>query len=304
MRRRTQERVFGIGLAAGLALLMAGCSPASIAFREGRKAEEQKDYDTAIIHFQKALEYQPENSRFMIFEKDARAKASEAHLDRGRQLLAIRRPDQAAAEFQKAVDIDPSNLAAAQLLQQILLKQSAAAEQRQAEIRRGMEHAEEGQTSGVVKLKALSTQPISVLHLSADSRTVFETLGKLAGINVAFSYDLRPEQISLNLTNVTISDSLKAAADEAHVFWTAITPNTILVVPDTLANRRELEPRVMRTVYLRNPLTTQNSSAILTAVKQLMTGGGLQIMPAYEDPETNSITLYDTPERVAEAVQL
>ncbi|MGH9407490.1 MAG: type II secretion system protein GspD, partial [Terriglobia bacterium] len=42
----------------------------------------------------------------------------------------------------------------------------------------------------------------------------------------------------------------------------------------------------------------------LTAVKQLMTGGGLQIMPAYEDPETNSITLYDTPERVAEAVQL
>ncbi|MGH9352134.1 MAG: tetratricopeptide repeat protein [Terriglobia bacterium] len=285
-------------------LLWTGCNPASVAFQEGRKAEEQKDYDTAIIHFDQALKYQPENSQYLIGAKDARAKAAAAHFDRGRELLAQNRPDEAAAEFQKAVSLDPSNEAASQELRSILIEQSSAQQQRQSALRRAMEQEEQPETSGEVKLKALSQEPIAHLHLSADSRNVFETLGKLAGINVIFYYNFRPENISLDLSNVTILQALKAAADEANAFWEPVTSNTILVVPDSPTNRQELEPKVLKTVYLRNPSTTQNSSAMVTAVKQLMLQRGGVVMQAYEDPVTNSITLYDTPERVAKAVQI
>ncbi len=286
-------------------LLSAGCNPASVAFREGRKAQEQKDYDTAVIHFDQALKYQPQNTHYLIWAKDARAKAAAAHYEHGRELLQQNRPEEAATEFQKAVSIDPSNEAAAQELRNILLATSSAQQQREGALRRAMEQEERPETSGEVQLKTLSQEPIAHLHLSADSRDVFETLGKLAGVNVIFYYSFRPENISLDLANVTILQALQAAADEAHAFWEPVASNTILVAPDSPTTRRELEPKVLKTVYLRNPSTTQNSSAMVTAVKQLMLQtGGSEVMQAYEDPATNSITLYDTPERVAKAVQI
>lgn len=288
-----------------LILLMAACNPASVAFQEGRKAEEQKDYDSAVIHFDQALKYQPQNTHYLIWSKDARAKASAAHYDRGRELLAQNRPEDAAAEFQKAVGIDPSNEAAGQELRNILLAQSTAQQQRQAALSRAMEQEEQPETSGEVKLKALSQTPIAQLNLSADSRRVFETLGKLAGLNVVFYYSFHPETISLDLSSVTILQALQAAADEAHVFWVPVTPNTIMIAPDSAATRRELEPKVLKTVYLHNPSTTQTSQSLVQAVKQLMVAsGGGDIMQAYQDPVTNSITLYDTPERVAKAAQI
>lgn len=286
------------GLMAGV-LFCISCSPAMIAFREGRKAEEHKDYDGAIIQYERALQYQPNNPRFLIHDKEARTKSSLFHEAQGRRLLAEKRPDAAAAEFQKAISVDPSNQAAAQQLQQILLAQSAAKARREKAIRKAMEQHEQPSTSGVAQLKPLSNQPISHLHIASDSRRVFETLAKLAGINVVFYYNFEPKPISLDLSDVTISDALHAAADEANVFWKPISRNTILVIPDTPNNRRDLETMVLKTVYLQNPLSPSNRTAILTAVKNV-TG----VQKAFDNPETNSISLYDTPEKVMAAENL
>jgi general secretion pathway protein D len=283
----------------GVVLLCVSCSPATVAFRQGRKAEEQKDYDTAVINYQKALQIQPNNPRFLIYEHEARTKASLVHYAKGKQLLAENRPSEAAGEFQKAVSIDPSNQAAAEELQRILLQESAAKRQRENEIRRAMERGQQTETAGAAELKPLSTEPIVHLHISADSRRVFETLAKLAGLNVVFYYNFQPRPVSLDLTNVTIGDALQAAAVEAGVFWKPITPNTILVVTDSPSNRREMELEVMKTVYLQNPLSPTDRTAILTAVKQVV---GIQ--KAYDNPETNSIIIYGTPDKVATAEKL
>lgn len=293
-----------MALALATVVVWTGCSPAGVAFREGRKAEEQKDYDSAVIHYDQALKYQPQNPQYLIGAKNARSEASDAHLEQGRRLLAHHRISEAATEFQKAVSVDPGNEAAGQELQKILLAESSAQQQRQAALSRAMQREDETKSSGAVTLKPLPPQPISHLHLSADSKNVFETLGKLAGLNVIFYYSFRPETISLDLSNVTMLQALRAAADEAHVFWVPVTPNTIMVAPDTPADRRELEPKVLRTVYLQNPSTAQTGSSLVQAVKQLMQAGGGDIMQAYEDPATNSITLYDTPDRVAKAAQI
>ncbi|MGH9469338.1 MAG: hypothetical protein ACRD1N_03225 [Terriglobia bacterium] len=275
------------------------CSPASVAFREGRKAEEQRDYDGAVIHFQKALQTQPDNPHYLIYAKEARMKASAFHAERGNRLLAEGQAEAAAAEFQKAISVDPSNQAAAQHLQGILLKQSAATSNRARAISRAMEEEQQARGAGGVELQALPKQPIARLRISADSRRVFETLGKLAGINVVFYYDFQPKPISLDLSNVTLADALRAASAESNVFWKPISHNTILVIPDTAINRRELESQELRTIYLQNPLTPADRTAILTAVKQV-TG----VQRAFENPDTNSITLYDSPEKVAAAQEL
>lgn len=292
------RQAWRVAVIAGV-LLCIGCSPASVAFKEGRKAEEQKDYDTAIIHFQKALQYRPNNPHYLIYEKEARMKSSMLHAERGRRLLAEGQPDAAASEFQKAVSVDPSNQAAAQELQGVLLKQSAAAAERQRYIRKSMEQAEAAQGIGGITLQPLPQTKLSELRLTGNSRRIFEALAKMAHINVVFYYNFQPKPIAFDLSNVTIGQALQAAAAEANVFWKPISQNTILVIPDTPTNRRELETQVLKTIYLQNPLTPADRTAILTAVEHV-TG----ILKAFQNPDTNSITVYDTPEKVAAAEEL
>ena len=117
------SRLSGLGLTV---VVLVGCAGGNVAFREGRKAELHKDWDTALIQYDKALQTEPDNAQFIIHERTARIQASYSHLKRGQRLLAQGRPDEAAGEFQKAVGIDPTNEAAAQELGKLLAQQAAA----------------------------------------------------------------------------------------------------------------------------------------------------------------------------------
>jgi general secretion pathway protein D len=293
------EREIRLAGALGLLLLCIACNPANEAYREGRKAEDRKDYDSAVIFFGKALQEQPANSQYMLHEKVARQQASSFHFEQGRKLLAQNRLSEAAAEFQKAVGVDPSNEAAAQELAKVVAKQAAAKLERERAIQQALKQQEEVATPPVVKLKAFPQEPLAHFRLTADSRKVFETLAKLAELNVAFSHDFQPRPLSLDLTNVRLEDALHIAALSANVFWKVVTPNTILIIPDSPTNRREYEEEVLRTFHLANPLAPADRTAISTALKQVL---GLQ--KVIDNPESNSIIIRDTPERVAAAEEL
>jgi general secretion pathway protein D len=293
------ERETRFAGAMGLLLLCAACNPANEAFREGRKAEARKDYDSAVIYFGKALQEHPENSQYMLHERVARQNASSFHFERGRRYLAEKRPSDAAAEFQKAVSVDPTNEAAAQELAKVLATQAAAKAEREKAIQQALKQQEEAATPTVVKLKPFPQEPLAHFRLTADSRKIFETLAKLAELNVAFSHDFQPKPLALDLTNVRLEDALHVAALSANVFWKVVTPNTILIIPDSPTNRREYEEEVLRTFHLGNPLAPADRTAISTALKQVL---GLQ--KVIDNPESNSIIIRDTPERVAAAEEL
>lgn len=293
------SRTIGLGMAGASLMFCCACTPASSAYRQGRKAELQKDYDTAVVDFDKALQTQPDNPLFEIHEKDARARASHFHYERGKRDLLQYRENDAAAEFQKAISIDPTDESAGQELARLVAKQAIEAKARQKALKNSMKTRATTVTTGGVELNELSAEPIAHLHISADSRKVFETLGKLANLNVVFYHDFQPRPISLDLTNIKIADAIEVAADEANVFWKPVTPNTILIIPDTPNNRRMLENQVLKTVYLSNPLTPADRTAILSALKQVV---GVQ--QVFDNPESNSIIIRDTPAKVAAATQL
>jgi general secretion pathway protein D len=98
---------------------------------------------------------------------------------------------------------------------------------------------------------------------------------------------------------VKIEDALKAAAYESHAFWTPISYNTILIVPDTPTNRREYEQDVVRVFHLSNPLPAADRTQITTALRQV-----LQLTRIIDNPNSNSIIIRDTPEKVAAAEQI
>ena len=271
----------------------------SSAFREARKAELRKDWDTALVKYEKALQSEPENAKYIIHEKQVRTQASIFHLKQGRRLLAGGRADEAAGEFQKSVSIDPTNEAAAQELNRLMAQQAAAKKVREEALQQNLKARDQAATSTGVKLKQLPQEPLTHFRISADSRRVYETLGKLAELNVAFTSDFQPKPVSVDLTNVRIEEALRIVSFQTKTFWRAVTPNTILVVPDTPTNRRDYEEEVLKTIYISNPLAAADRTAITTALKQVL---GLQRI--VDNPDSNAIIIRDTPTKVAAAEKM
>jgi len=278
---------------------LVGCSAGSVALREARKAELRKDWDTALVNYEKAGRDQPENSRIIIHEKLVRIQASALHLRQGQRLLKEGRQEDAAGEFQKAVSIDPTNEAAAQELTRVVAAQAAAKQARESALKQALKATEEAVNAPAIKLKALPQEPLTHFRISADSRKVFEALAKLANLNVAFTSTFRPGPLSVDLSNVKIEEALNIVALQTHTFWRAITSNTILVVPDTPTDRRDYDVDELKTIYLSNPLAAADRTAITTALKQVL---GLQRI--IDNPDSNAIIIRDTPQKVAAAEQL
>lgn len=271
----------------------------STAYQQGRKAEERKDWDTALVDYKKAKESDPANPLYILHEQNARSHASLTHLENGRRLEEAGRLEEAAGELQMAARIDPSNQAAAQTLERLLARQTQAKEAHTEAIQNALKARIEATQPAAVKLHPLPQEPLAHFRLSADSRRTFETLGKLANLNVLFTADFRPVQISVDLSDVKLEDALRMVADETKSFWKVESPNTILIIPDNANNRRDYDSEVIKTIYLSTPLAASDRTAITTALKQVL---GLQRI--MDNPDANAIVIRDTPQKVAAAEQL
>ena len=170
---------------------LAGCGAGNVALRDARKAELRKDWDTALVDYEKARRANPENAKILIHERLVRAAAATAHLKQGQRLEKEGRLDDASGEFQKAVSIDPGNEAAAQELVRLTAAQAAAREARQTAIREALKANEEAVTAGEVKLQPFPKETLAHFRITASSRKVFEAVTKLANLNVAFTSNFR-----------------------------------------------------------------------------------------------------------------
>jgi general secretion pathway protein D len=293
-----KRRLAGVSALAGL-LVCTACAPGNVYFQKGHRAELMKDWDTALINYEKATQSQPANAEYQLREHHARLQASMFHLEQGKKLLEQQRVPEAIGEFQKAASIDPSNQAAKQQLAHLLSQEVAAKQEREKGLKEAIKASQREQQPAATELKPLPTEPLTHFRISADSKRVYETLCKLAGLNVAFTSDFQAPTVSLDLNNVTIENALHVLSLQTHTFWRVITSNTILVVPDNPANRRDYETEVLKTVYLDNSLKPADRTAITTALKQI-----LGIQRIIDNPGANAIIIRDTPDKVREAVAL
>jgi general secretion pathway protein D len=275
------------------------CASGNVYFQKGRKAEVRKDWDTALINYQRAMQSRPANAEYQLREAHARMEASQYHLEKGKKLLEQQRTSDALGEFQKAASIDPGNQAAKQELSRLMSKEVTARQEREKDLKQALEANQRQEQAASTELKPLPAEPLTHFRISADSKRVYETLCKLAGLNVAFTSDFQVQPVSLDLNNVTIENALHILSLQTHTFWRVVTSNTILVVPDNPANRRDYQTEVMRTVYLDNSLKPADRTAITTALKQI-----LGIQRIIDNPGANAIIVRDTPDKVEEAVNL
>jgi general secretion pathway protein D len=271
---------------------LAGCPKASSDYSAGRKAENIQDYDTALVHYERALRQDPANAEYKLRATQMRYEAGMAHVQQGQ--VALKRGDLqlALGEFQKAQMIDPSNSAADQEVKRTmeLIAQSAAATP--APVNPAPQEDDQ-LLSGPPVLKPLSREPIN-LKMTNDARVVYETIAKLAGLSVVFDPDLTAKRITIELPNVTLEQSLDTVSLASKTFWKPVTPSVIFVAPDQPQKRKDLEDEVVRTFYLSNTITPQDLTEIVNGLRQLLDLHRLQQVNAQ-----NAIVIRDTPDKLA-----
>jgi len=284
-----------------VALLATGCPKGSADYKKGQEAELAKDYDTALIHYERALKANPRHAQYQLRATRMRFEAAQMHVDRGHKLREQGLLEPAAAEFEKALAIDPSSFVAEQELRRTLdllvarrQAEEQAAQQRQA----APVAALAGLPEGPPALKPVSREPIN-LRLTEDAKRVFETIGKLAGLNVIFDPDFQPRRVTVELTNASVEQALNIVGLMTKTFWKPVTPNTIMVIPDTAAKRKTYDEHIIKTFYLSNTLQPAELNEIVQTIRTLV-----DIRRVTPSTANNAIIVRDTPDKVAVAEKI
>jgi general secretion pathway protein D len=268
-------------------------------FNEGRKAEARGDSDAALVSYEKALDAVPESMQYKSAARRMRFQAAMMHVDRGHKLRNAGKLEEALKEFERAFAIDPSSDIAEQELRRTLAMieaksagQKEAAQgltprqQAEAETLRKLEQVE-----GPIELTPPSRAPIT-LHATNDSKMLFETIGKLAGINVLFDQDYQGRRVTIDLNQVTLEQALDNLAAITKALWKPLTGNTILVYPDT--KRRDQEPQVIKTFYLSNTIQPNELTELAQVIRNLLDAQKVQQVNSQ-----NAIIIRDTPDKIA-----
>ncbi len=272
----------------------------------GAKAEAQKEYDKALEYYNKALATDPKDPGYMLAEQRIRTIASQAHVIAGRQFQQKQQLDQALVEFQKAFLADPSSQIALQEIAETdaMIKERAKlpagtpvltpAEKARADVEKRINSLE-----GPPTLRPINNQITSLKMNNQPARVLYESVGKLAGINVLFDpTGIDPtgaKNLNLDLNNVTLEDALNYVALVTHTFWKPISANAIFVTQDTEQKRQEYQDEVVKIFYIQNASTPTEFTDIYNGVRtgaKLMTG-------LFQIPSQNAIIARGNPDMIS-----
>ena len=298
MYRWLKSRSRGIALTAGLlaVLTAVGCSTAKETADDGSKAFERQNWDAAVYHYLQALAEDPGNVEYKMQLTFARQKAAQKHFQNGVALRKLGRLLAARNELQMAVQLDPTNQFAEQVLEKIeeemrILSTPDGARQLE-EMKR---EAREAKVKPPI-LNPRSQESITLTFPKAKPvKEIYEAIGKAYGFNVLFDPKLKDDRLSVELRDLTAEQSLEMVMQAAGHFYKVLDEHSIIVADDTPQNRREYEDLVIKTFFLSNAEVKDIDKLLRSLIEARRLSTNEQL---------NSITLRDTADKVAIAEKL
>src|SRR5438445_3777090 len=281
--------------------LPAAADKAKSFFNKGRDAEARQNYEQAYEDFKQAYELKPKDIQYRSSYERTRFLAAAWHVHRGQLLRYAGKLDDAMAEFRKAAEIDSASFIAQQEIRRtqkmIDAASSSPSPQSDTPPRTGLQKRLDD-AQGPVELAPISNIPIT-LKLTEDTKVIYETVGKLAGINVLFDPDYTSRRGKIELNGVTLEQALQIIALECKTFWRHVTPNTIFVASATPAKRKDVEQSVIKTCYLANLSQPTELQDVVNALRQILEISRIQPLPSQ-----GALVVRGTPDQIALAEKL
>lgn len=297
MRRLIPSTVVFLTL---MAALLVDAESAKSLWEKGQDAEARQNYEQAYELYRQAYEQKPKELRYRASYERTKFLAAASHVHRGQVMRDGGKLNEALTEFQKALEIDPSSFIAQQEVrrtQQMIQEAQSGAPQASTSPPNAL-RKRLAQAAGPVELAPISNIPIT-LKMTDDSKVAYETIGKLAGINVLFDPDYTPRRIKIELNGVTLEEALEIVSLESKTFWRPVTSNTIFVAADNPGKRKELEQSVIKTFYLANLSQPTELQDIVNAMRTILEVSRIQQLPSQ-----GAIVVRGTPDQLALAQKL
>ena len=280
-------------LALLLGLSLVGC--ATGARERARKAEQAEDFDAAVVEYTRALQERPDDRLLREELERVTLRAAQRHYTQGRRHADLADYGEALLEYQLAAQLQPESgeiRDALRRTQQIVQTKLVAREAGQTELETLVARTRNLPPVGLELPDA--TLPDLVFR-DASIRVVFSALGQFADINVIFDPAFVDDTISIDLSGTPLATALTAVAGSTRNFYRVTAEQTVTVIPDTPAKRREYEEEVVQTFYLSNADVGETID-LLRLVVDIRRLGALT--------GTRAISIKDTPERLAAAARL
>ena len=269
-------------------------------YSKGEDAEARQNFEAAYGFFKQAYDLKPRDLRYRAAFERIRFEAAASIVHQGQKLRDDGKLDEAVAEFQKAVAIDPSLFIAKQELDRTLkmINDQRNPPPQAAGPPSGLQRRIHD-AAGPVELAPISNIPITVKMLNQKSDVVYRTVAQLAGVNVLFDPDYTPRVINVDLNSVTLEDALQITALESKTFWRPVTQNTIFIAQDNPAKRKELEQSVLKTFYLTNLSAPTELQDVVNAIRAV-----LDVQRVQQLLSQNALIVRGTPDQIALAEKL
>jgi len=276
--------------------------------KEGEKAEARKDFDAALSYYDQALEEDSREPAYMLADQRTRGRASEQHVSQGKKLLQQQKLNEAMVQFQKALLTDPSSQIALQEIGETsqMLKEQArlpvgtpiltAAERARQIIEKRINSLE-----GPPALRSIASQLDGLRLNNQPARVLYESVGKLAGINVLFdpagidAVSGGSRNFNLDLHQVSLEEALNYVALVTHTFWKAISRNAIFVTQENEQKRQEYQDEVVRVFYIQNASTPNEFNEIFNGLRA---GAKIQV-GIFQVASQNAIVVRGTPDTIS-----
>jgi general secretion pathway protein D len=276
-------------------VLVMACT-ANRAYRLAQAAEQQGDWDQAVLHYLELLDQAPDRVAYRTGLLRAKIRASQQHFERGKKFQEANALERALAEFQQAVQLDPSNQYAQVELEKLrdqLLRSDSAG---YIDTLEDLKEKNRGSRPQPPILNPRSQEPISLEFPKAVSVfDIYKAMGTAFGINILFDPKLRDQQVAIELRDVVAQDALEILMRTANHFYKVLDEQSIIVAEDSPQNRRNYEDLVIQTFFLSNAEVKE----VMTMLRSLV--GAKNVA---SNDQLNAIVLRDTADKVKVAERI
>lgn len=282
-------------------LLLSSCASFSN-YQKARRAEKDKDWDSAVVYYEQALQIDPANSKYKLALLRARRESSRTHFDKAKSLRAaaatavslseqIRLLQMASTELELTVRLDPTNqFAAVELGKTVQFLEDAARAEMESKSIDAVKRRGQLTKAQPPVLNPASDEPISLsFPRETPVKDIYRALGNAFGINILFDQAVKDDRISIELRDVTAQQALERVMQAASHFYKVLDEKSIIVVPDNPQARRDYEDLVIQTFYLSNGDAEQVTNVVRTMIE------ARNVFPL---KALNAITIRDTADKV------
>jgi len=263
-------------------------------YKQGSDLEARQNYEGAYDAYQSAYDASPRDTRYRVALARIRFLAAASKVHRATLLQQAGQLDEALLLFEEAVRIDPSSPIASQQATNTrnMIQQAHGNRAENPFQPRPVLSPDILDAQGPVKLNNVSSLPVT-LKLSQDTKIVYQTIGKLAGVNVLVDPDFTSRRLDIELNGVTLQEALDLVAAESKTFWKPMTRNTIFVAADNPAKRKELEENVIKAFYLSNLTAPAELQDLVNTLRSVLDVTRVQQLASQE-----AIVIRGTPDQV------